>query len=211
MNRNFIYIIVVIATIGFVFGEDYLRKDLENVGDDILNLDTGKMIEEVPVDYKELKDSEAIRTTLEIKNKENDTNKTVYNYVLHIDDIKGSYKTKKGNKEYYTIFDATGTAKIELLANESIMIYDVPLGSPFTLEQLENKDYITKVNDKDVLKVEGTLFTENKVTFENINKTAKQYTPNTVDNIKVSIIILMISITTYLILSKIKIKKFENI
>ncbi len=209
MKRSFIYILVVVATIGFVLAKYYLEQDLANVPADF-DYNTGKYIEENPDgSFKEIMDSEATPATMVIQNKENDTNKTKYDYVLKISDISGSYKCKKNNEEFYIIFDATGKTTFSLLANETMTIYNVPLEANYSLEQLENKNYKTKIGDKETNISEGTIFEDNTIVFNNINKSSKQYSPDTKDGIKIMFYTLCLSFMIMIILLRLKVERYE--
>ena len=212
MKRSFIYVLVIFATIGLVLGKYFIQKDLENVPEDISNMDSSKLIEglEELDDINEITGVDGVNSTFTIINKENDTYKTEYEYVLRINEISGSYKYKKGKEESYLIFDASGTAKFNLTANETIIIYDIPVNSTYKLEQSANKKYKTKIGDTVTNVSEGSTFVETKITFNNINVGSKQYTPETKDEIKIVLGLLAISIAVLFSLSKLKITKFTT-
>ncbi len=209
MKRSFIYILVILATIGLVLGKYYMQKDLENVPTELTELDSGKFINSEE-EQKEITGVDNAKSTFTITNKENDTYKTEYNYVLKINEISGSYRYSKNGEESYLIFDATGTAKFTLVANDTMVIYDIPLNSTYHLEQSSNKKYKTKIGDEVTTISEGSTFVDTNITFNNINVGSKQYTPDTVDNIKIIITLLSISVAILFVLSKLKITKFTT-
>ena len=209
MKRSFIYVLVIFTAIGLVLGKYFIQKDLENVPMDISELDNTKHIEELEGE-KEITGVDSVNSTFTITNKENDTYKTEYNYVLKINEISGTYKIKKNKEESYLIFDASGTAKFTLTANDVLIIYDIPVNSTYRLEQSTNKKYKTKIGDEVTNISEGTTFVETNIVFNNINISSKQYTPETKDEIKIILGILALSIATLFALSKLKITKFTT-
>ncbi len=209
MKRSFIYVLVIFTAIGLVLGKYFIQKDLENVPIDINGLDNTKHIEEQEGE-KEITGVDNVNSTFTITNKENDTYKTEYNYVLKINEISGSYKIKKNKVESYLIFDASGTAKFTLTANDVLTIYDIPVNSTYRLEQSTNKKYKTKIGDEVTNISEGTTFVDTNIVFNNINVSSKQYTPDTKDEIKIILGILALSIATLFALSKLKITKFTT-
>ncbi len=209
MKRSFIYVLVIFTAIGLVLGKYFIQKDLENVPMDISELDNTKHIEELEGE-KEITGVDSVNSTFTITNKENDTYKTEYNYVLKINEISGTYKIKKNKEESYLIFDASGTAKFTLTANDVLIIYDIPVNSTYRLEQSTNKKYKTKIGDEVTNISEGTTFVETNIVFNNINVSSKQYTPDTKDEIKIILGILALSIATLFALSKLKITKFTT-
>ncbi len=209
MKRSFIYVLVIFTAIGLVLGKYFIQKDLENVPMDISELDNTKHIEELEGE-KEITGVDSVNSTFTITNKENDTYKTEYNYVLKINEISGTYKIKKNKEESYLIFDASGTAKFTLTANDVLIIYDIPVNSTYRLEQSTNKKYKTKIGDEVTNISEGTTFVDTNIVFNNINVSSKQYTPETKDEIKIILGILALSIATLFALSKLKITKFTT-
>jgi hypothetical protein len=209
MKRSFIYVLVIFTAIGLVLGKYFIQKDLENVPMDISELDNTKHIEELEGE-KEITGVDSVNSTFTITNKENDTYKTEYNYVLKINEISGTYKIKKNKEESYLIFDASGTAKFTLTANDVLIIYDIPVNSTYRLEQSTNKKYKTKIGDEVTNISEGTTFVDTNIVFNNINVSSKQYTPDTKDEIKIILGILALSIATLFALSKLKITKFTT-
>lgn len=209
MKRSFIYVLVIFTAIGLVLGKYFIQKDLENVPMDINGLDNTKHIEEQEGE-EEITGVDNVNSTFTITNKENDTYKTEYNYVLKINEISGSYKIKKNKEESYLIFDASGTAKFTLRANDVLTIYGIPINSTYRLEQSANKNYKTKIGDEVTTISEGTTFVDTNIVFNNINVSSKQYTPDTKDEIKIILGILALSIATLFALSKLKITKFTT-
>ena len=211
MKRSFIYILVIVLTIGFVLSKYYIQKDLENVPiEAIEQFEGGKYIQDDLDTFKEIVDSESIKSSLTIENKQNDTTKVKYDYVIKVGETTGSYLYKIGDEESYLIFDATGTAKFNLFSNETITIYGLPLDSAYKVEQAANSSYKTKVGDETSLVGEGNIFVDSKVTFTNISKTSKECTPDTADSIKIIMLLLIIASITIMLLTRLKVERFTT-
>ncbi|MBR4694404.1 MAG: hypothetical protein IKP07_06275 [Bacilli bacterium] len=211
MKRSFIYILVIVLTIGFVLSKYYIQNDLENVPiEAIEEFESGKYIQDDLDTFKEIIDSESIKSSLTIENKQNDTEKVKYDYVLKVSETKGSYLYKIGDDESYLIFDATGTAKFNLFSNETITIYNLPLDSTYKVEQVENSKYKTKVGDETTLVGEGNIFIDSKVTFNNISISSKEYTPDTADGIKLIMMLLIIASLSIMFLTRLKVQRFTT-
>ena len=64
MKRSFIYILVIVLTIGFVLSKYFIQRDLENVPlDAIQEFESGKYIQDDLDTFKEIIDSESIKSS----------------------------------------------------------------------------------------------------------------------------------------------------
>jgi len=223
MKRSYIYMIVVLLTITLVSSDYIISKDLQNI---------------IPLDekYRTIENADATKeanvlTTITIKNEQNTDKNIVYKYNIEIPEISGAYRYKYNNKEGYIVFTADGKTNFELNSNESIVIYDVPVDTEYTITQeTTNEEYVTKVGQSETTTYKAKTTNDNNVTFNNStkveeqkptqeqpnqeqpkkdNKTNKKDIPNTGETeIRMAVLLLLAFLIIYCI-RKIKVKRFE--
>ena len=223
MKRSYIYMIVVLLTITLVSSDYIISKDLQNI---------------IPLDekYRTIENADATKeanvlTTITIKNEQNTDKNIVYKYNIEIPEISGAYRYKYNNKEGYIVFTADGKTNFELNSNESIVIYDVPVDTEYTITQeTTNEEYVTKVGQSETTTYKAKTTNDNNVTFNNStkveeqkptqeqpnqeqpkkdNKANKKDIPNTGETeIRMAVLLLLAFLTIYCI-RKIKVKRFE--
>ncbi len=212
MQRKYIYIIVIWLTILLVATQEFL--DLNSSGKAIV--DSANQIEE---NYDGVLNTVTIYSQLIIKNFQNDDKNFLYTYKIKVDDASGAYKYTKNNTEGYIVFSANGEAQFILNSNESLIIHELPNESAYTIEQTStnSKDYMTTINDETSTIAKGNISLDNTVTFENKttikeveeNPIEDKKNPVTADNI-IKFIVLLLSLLVFtILLSKIKIRRFE--
>ena len=223
MKRSYIYMIVVLLTITLVSSDYIISKDLQNI---------------IPLDekYRTVENADATKeanvlTTITIKNEQNTDKNIVYKYNIEIPEISGAYRYKYNNKEGYIVFTADGKTNFELNSNESIVIYDVPVDTEYTITQeTTNEEYVTKVGQSETTTYKAKTTNDNNVTFNNStkveeqkptkeqpnqeqpkkdNKANKKDIPNTGETeIRMAVLLLLVFLIIYCI-RKIKVKRFE--
>ena len=223
MKRSYIYMIVVLLTITLVSSDYIISKDLQNI---------------IPLDekYRTIENADATKeanvlTTITIKNEQNTDKNIVYKYNIEIPEISGAYRYKYNNKEGYIVFTADGKTNFELNSNESIVIYDVPVDTEYTITQeTTNEEYVTKVGQSETTTYKAKTTNDNNVTFNNStkvegqkptqeqpnqeqpkkdNKANKKDIPNTGETeIRMAVLLLLAFLIIYCI-RKIKVKRFE--
>ena len=167
MKRSYIYMIVVLLTITLVSSDYIISKDLQNI---------------IPLDekYRTVENADATKeanvlTTITIKNEQNTDKNIVYKYNIEIPEISGAYRYKYNNKEGYIVFTADGKTNFELNSNESIVIYDVPVDTEYTITQeTTNEEYVTKVGQSETTTYKAKTTNDNNVTFNNSTKVEEQ-------------------------------------
>ena len=223
MKRSYIYMIVVLLTITLVSSDYIISKDLQNI---------------IPLDekYRTIENADATKeanvlTTITIKNEQNTDKNIVYKYNIEIPEISGAYRYKYNNKEGYIVFTADGKTNFELNSNESIVIYDVPVDTEYTITQeTTNEEYVTKVGQSETTTYKAKTTNDNNVTFNNStkveeqkptqeqpnqeqpkkdNKANKKDIPNTGETeIRMAVLLLLAFLIIYCV-RKIKVKRFE--
>ena len=208
MSRKFIYLVVIITTIGLVLYSDYHQKEIIN--NSLSNKDENSEIV-ITDSYNSLE----IPSSLTIKNFQNDDEEIIYTYQLSLSDISGAYLYEYNDKENYLVFSANGQAQITLKSNESITIYDLPNNTNYKITQvndLSNK-YTTTANNENKTSLEGTISYDTTITFENktiVDKTESTKNPYTYSKpIIIFIIMCVLSISIYKIIKNINIKRYE--
>lgn len=216
MKRIYIYLFAIIISIGIVISVDFIERDLANVSPST-SLDSSGSGKYIIAEEDEGSDFNTIdvKTDLVITNSENDTLKTEYTYTLKIENVEGAYRYTKENEENYLIFDATGKTSFTLKGNEKITIYDLPTEVQYTITQSSNEEYVTKINNETSTTITDTLQLGTTITFTNTNKNTSNEinntSPNTVDDIKISILVLALTGLFYIIIKHFKIKQYEKV
>lgn len=142
---------------------------------------------------------------LTIINIQEDNTENTYTYKLNIYNATGAYQYNYENKESYIVFDAAGSTTFTLKNNEKITIKNLP-DSSYKIEQEENNNYETYINDKKTFLFYGNTKENNEINFHNKNKNITN--PNTTDRKTNILIISCILIIFILILKTKKIKKY---
>lgn len=226
MKRSYIYIIVVLLTITLVASDYIIGKDLQKI---------------IPLDekYRTLEETSTVKeatilTTITIKNEQNTDEEIEYKYSIKAEDLSGAYRYKYNNKEGYIVFTANGESTFNLKGNESIILYDIPIDTVYTITQETTKsEYITKVGQDEKNTYTSKTSTDNNITFNNAKKheepvvkedkkeEPKQETkkedkkidkkdvPNTSSKEMTITLILLLSLLIIYFLRKAKIKRFE--
>ena len=226
MQRKYIYILVILITIILNVSDYYYQENMEKE-------ENPNQIADEFNDYN----SATILSPLTITNIQNDNNTQEYTYKLKINEVRGAYRYTKNGEENYMLFAANGEASITLKSNESVTIYDLPNDTNYVITQQLNNKYKTYINSVEMNVIEGVITIENNITFNNIaieftpsnpqekpdeseeenkpNETEQEENkkpsknPYTNDFIIAYFIILVISLVSLVIYSKIKVKKFE--
>ena len=226
MQRKYIYILVILITIILNVSDYYYQENMEKE-------ENPNQIADEFNDYN----SATILSPLTITNIQNDNNTQEYTYKLKINEVRGAYRYTKNGEENYMLFAANGEASITLKSNESVTIYDLPNDTNYVITQQLNNKYKTYINSVEMNVIEGVITIENNITFNNIaieftpsnpqekpdeseeenkpNETEQEENkkpsknPYTNDFIIAYFIILVISLVSLVIYTKIKIKKFE--
>ena len=226
MQRKYIYILVILITIILNVSDYYYQENLKKEGNP----------DQIANEFNNYNEA-AILYPLTIVNIQNDNNAQVYTYKLKIDEVRGAYRYTKNGEENYMLFAANGEASITLKSNESVTIYDLPNDTNYVITQQLNNKYKTYINSVEMNVIEGVITIENNITFNNIaieftpsnpqekpdeseeenkpNETEQEENkkpsknPYTNDFIIAYFIILVISLVSLVIYSKIKVKKFE--
>lgn len=218
MNRKYVYLIAVILCIVFVGSEHYVDLSMGTID---LELNESSRYVESPEIYEEpdnvisagTKEIESV-VSLSIINTQNDKNKITYRYKLKINEVSGAFRYTYNNEEKYLLFSATGESEITINSNESITIYDLPVGTTYTIEQISNSDskYTIKANNVIGTTTTGTLSKDTKIKFEN-NVPVKENTitsnPYTADIYTLGIILFLIATTIFIAIKHVKIRRFE--
>lgn len=218
MNRKYVYLIAVILCVVFVGSEHYIDLSIDTI--DLEWTESSRYVESPEV-YEEpdniistgTKEIESV-VSLSIVNTQNDKNKITYKYKLKINEVSGAFRYTYNNEEKYLLFSSTGESEITINSNESITIYDLPVGTTYTIEQISNSDskYTIKVNNVIGTTTTGTLSKDTKITFEN-NVPVKENTittnPYTADIYTLGIILFLIATTIFIAIKHVKIRRFE--
>lgn len=204
MNRKYIYILVIILTIVLVVYNQYIGLSAEQ---NAVELDNLPNIEETQ------KNTE-VKYNLTIKNSQNDENDLIYSYKITIPTISGAYKYSKNNEESYLIFTANGAAELTLNSNDTLVLYDLPDGTNYKVEQITDvtDKYTTRIGEEQTTIIEGTISETNTIEFTNetiIQKEPVKKNPFTSDNHYLVLFVCLYAIILVLIATKLKIKRFE--
>ena len=225
MDRRIVYIIVIALTIVLIVSDYFINKDLSAVPP--VPIETEGVKEISDEEFEEIYKSSAILAPLTLKNYQNDNEIIVYTYNIKINEIQGAYRytlydsNNSPIKESYLVFAANGEGTIKLNSNESIIIYNLPTDVNYKIEQYATlgDKYTTKVANTVTSSYEGVISLDNNVYFVNETTNSKKESiniyeekednPTTEDNHEKHILYLMISITIFLAISSIKVKRFE--
>ena len=204
MDRKYIYIIVIVLTITLVVYNHYIGLSADKTAvelDEIIELD-------------ETQKNTEIKYNLTINNTQNDEKNLVYSYKITIPSISGAYKYTKGTEESYLIFTANGEAEITLNSNDTLVIYDLPEGTTYKVEQTTDVSdkYTTKVGEENTTTIEGTINETSTIEFKNetiIQDEPVKKNPFTSDNHYLVLFVSIYAIILVIIGLKLKIKRFD--
>lgn len=150
------------------------------------------------------------KTTIEIRNVQTDNENVTYTYNVIIRDIVGAIKYTIDGEEAYAVFSSKGEATFNLNSNQTLIIYDIPYNTYYSIEQVTNNKYVTSVNNKKQNIMEGVTVQNNIITFDNTSKVVNA-NPNTADYSIVYIASGILSFIALIVLIKtIKVKRFTN-
>ncbi len=219
MKRSYVYLIVVLLTISLVCADFIIGKDLKKI---IPLDDTYRTLEGDVPGTKEA----AVYTSLTIQNEQSSDEKITYNYTIHIKDVSGAVRSSYNGNEKYTVFSANGEAKFQLKSNESIVFYEVPVGSYYKVTQVTNNNkYNVKVGSNLTRVYESVIEEDTNITFNNApknkavpakekatkkeQKVPKKEIPNTSETEIKMVLVLIISLLVIWCFRRIKVKRFE--
>ena len=150
------------------------------------------------------------KTNIEIRNVQKDNESVTYTYNVIIRDIVGATRYSIDGKESYIVFSSKGEATFTLKSNQTLIIYDIPYNTYYSIEQAANNKYVTSVNDKKQNIMEGVTVQNNIITFNNTSKVINA-NPNTADYSIIYIASGILSFIALIVLIKtVKVKRFTN-
>lgn len=162
-----------------------------------------------PID-ENVNEPEVSKTNIEIKNIQKDNEDVTYTYNVIIRDVVGATRYSIDGKESYTVFSSKGETTLTLKANQTLIIYDIPYNTYYSIEQVSNNKYVTSVNNKNQNIIEGVTVQSNIITFNNTSKVVSA-NPNTADYSIIYIVSAILSIIAFILLIKtVKVKRFTN-
>lgn len=204
MQRKYIYLLVIFLTIVLVVYNHFVGLSSKKTSVELNNSPT----------IEETQKNTEVKYNLQIDNFQNDEQDIIYSYKITIPEISGAYKYSKNNEESYLIFAANGEAEITLNSNSSLIIYELPEGIKYKIEQITDvsEKYTTKVDEKESAIVEGTISETNNIKFSNetiISEEPVKKNPFTSDNHYLALFVFVYAIIITIIATRIKVKRFE--
>jgi hypothetical protein len=239
MRKGYVLSLIAIGAL-IVFSVLILMDDLNNKSfNDNLNPQPAEKVEKKeptrkPPTDETKKNADSNITNITIHNKQNNDEIANYTYEIKMTDVSGAILTIKNNEREYLVFDATGTAKFNLLSNESITFVDVPANSTYTITQDAKDGYKTYVAGNETKTITGTAAGLNEINFNNnVAKTEQQTkpapapekqpeakdpfeenkvkNPTTSDKGIIALIICLVALFTLVLLKGMKLDRYEEL
>ena len=174
----------------------------------IISLNTNKVNENVVNLSQKQAGPTGVVSNLTIKNVQNTSDAITYTYNIKLDGLQGSYRYTLNGVESYMVLNAVGSSSIEVNSNQTLIIYDIPVNTTYTIEQNRPANYKTIVDNVETTMAQGTTVNGSTITFNN-ETTVVDSNPVTSDKINIVAIILFLAAATSIVLKNIKVKRYE--
>lgn len=193
-------LLILFICLGVMLGTNMLLEKTNSAENK--NLKQESIVEKI--DYKDGK-----TTTIVIKNIQNNAQANKYKYTITIEGVAGIVKYNINGVEDYIVFNARGEASLEVNANETINLLEIPYDANYTVIQNQITNYKTQVNNLTTTKYNGKTSDTNIVEFKNTN-TVVTNNPNTSDKGVKYFVVALTLVIMLIALKKSNIKKFTN-